>query len=852
MIKRLLQICLLVLFFSVIVPYVQASKAKDSTFYTLHVYVDTGSSMTSAWKTDVLDITKKKLPSFILNILNGKFLGYRPLIKNSRIFVTPFCTVDGALRLDSDIEKSFSYRVGEKQQPDFTRLRKMGALAWSYDNETDCDKLINDKAWPRNNPNTIIIILSNSQKQLNIDSDFAQRLQQVGSAVLLCKLPRLNEYSGNALSDEIKEIITPEFKKAVSLIKGLKRKIEISKITPSTGFSIRSSNPTITITMDLANKTGYVIKPVLLLNCKEASITPQQIKLESLSIDQTRRVRVPIKFSQISGSTKNITLSFNIKGDAQRGITGADTDVSIAYIKDADCQPAWIAPEEVKLDSKSINFSDPVLSFPVLNVPKHLDGTFVLNVIKPKDEANMIGGITLTHGAKDFKYKITVSDSGVYTLKLRLVGDPVTWTNKTAELKLSLKSNKKGDGGKIQTKTIKIIGYTPQTIKFNSSDIKIINNGVATLPVMVALEESLRFPCKLKITPVAYLLNPKNGVIELVPGEPAPSIKFNEKKLDTINDLTITIEPVNTQAVDLQSFNSINKVKKVSLKVKYNNFKTNIKKYKLTVYGGTGSGSYVFGQTIKIRPSNVMGGSFVEWDSSYLQKNKKMANNLLTMPDKDIVVRASFDYVATEPAKSIKLKIYKGSGSGSYKIGKKVKVNAKIPNGKAFKEWQGDTKYLTKAKTEANNYLEIPKIDKKQLELTAVFADESDIAGVIIVLIVIAGIIFIIWKFRRKKMLRVSYIRNGDLLGTAEMTHSLSLLTAFGCPESIQLFMVYDKEDAEIKIQFKASAKDSQLRFMRTQQIIKLNADMKTTPERLGKYAIVGTSDVIEITEPEA
>jgi len=76
-------------------------------------------------------------------------------------------------------------------------------------------------------------------------------------------------------------------------------------------------------------------------------------------------------------------------------------------------------------------------------------------------------------------------------------------------------------------------------------------------------------------------------------------------------------------------------------------------------------------------------------------------------------------------------------------------------------------------------------------------------------------------------------------------------MTTYGCPENIKLFVVYDKDNEEYRVCFLSSGSDSQLEYMRTKTPVKLNADMKTVPEKLGKYTIASNGDVVEIEMPE-
>jgi len=114
--------------------------------------------------------------------------------------------------------------------------------------------------------------------------------------------------------------------------------------------------------------------------------------------------------------------------------------------------------------------------------------------------------------------------------------------------------------------------------------------------------------------------------------------------------------------------------------------------YSLTVTGGTGSGDYVFGQSVAITAGAAPSGKiFDQWtgDVSYVA-DAYSASTLVTMPTMGIAV------IATYKDAYYVLNVTSGTGSGSYITGQLVPIAANAPAiGKVFDRWTVDTAYVS-------------------------------------------------------------------------------------------------------------------------------------------------------------
>ncbi|MDD3005989.1 MAG: right-handed parallel beta-helix repeat-containing protein [Candidatus Pacebacteria bacterium] len=116
--------------------------------------------------------------------------------------------------------------------------------------------------------------------------------------------------------------------------------------------------------------------------------------------------------------------------------------------------------------------------------------------------------------------------------------------------------------------------------------------------------------------------------------------------------------------------------------------------YNLTVDGGTGSGSYIYGQQISVTADAPSAGKlFDKWtgDISYITSAISAATTV-TMPTGAAFLTATYK---DAPVTTYDLTVSGGSGSGSYVSGTKVTITAATITGKVFVGWIGSTSYLS-------------------------------------------------------------------------------------------------------------------------------------------------------------
>lgn len=133
-----------------------------------------------------------------------------------------------------------------------------------------------------------------------------------------------------------------------------------------------------------------------------------------------------------------------------------------------------------------------------------------------------------------------------------------------------------------------------------------------------------------------------------------------------------------------------------------------VKRYTLTVTGGTGSGSYDVGTEVSIvAAAPVYGKDFDQWtgDIGFVH-DFYTASTKITIPESNVAVTATYK---NNGAALYKLTVISGTGSGSYAPGEKVTVKANAPaSGKVFYRWTGDTSCLSGA-TSAMVTVTMPK-----------------------------------------------------------------------------------------------------------------------------------------------
>ena len=112
------------------------------------------------------------------------------------------------------------------------------------------------------------------------------------------------------------------------------------------------------------------------------------------------------------------------------------------------------------------------------------------------------------------------------------------------------------------------------------------------------------------------------------------------------------------------------------------------RKFSLTVTGGTGSGTYWEGDSVRIRANSAPTNQrFDKWTGDIdTISNVNAASTYITIPDHNISVASSYTDLPDRT-----LTVIKGTGSGTYKNGTTVSVVAdEAPDGMTFLTWVGD------------------------------------------------------------------------------------------------------------------------------------------------------------------
>ncbi|MBR4234898.1 MAG: serine/threonine-protein kinase [Clostridia bacterium] len=107
--------------------------------------------------------------------------------------------------------------------------------------------------------------------------------------------------------------------------------------------------------------------------------------------------------------------------------------------------------------------------------------------------------------------------------------------------------------------------------------------------------------------------------------------------------------------------------------------------FSLVVKDGSGSGSYKAGTVVEVRPDNVQGKTFRYWESEGIElsdEDRATAALKIEMPRKKVQLTAVYE------AKTHKVEVTNGSGSGVYKVGETVKLSAdELNGGVPFSMW---------------------------------------------------------------------------------------------------------------------------------------------------------------------
>ena len=138
--------------------------------------------------------------------------------------------------------------------------------------------------------------------------------------------------------------------------------------------------------------------------------------------------------------------------------------------------------------------------------------------------------------------------------------------------------------------------------------------------------------------------------------------------------------------------------------------------FHLNVIRGSGSGQYQAGKLINVTSDPPASDSgFYQWqgDIQYLEEPRS-PNTLLTMPDRNISIRAMYSELPRYP-----LTVNLGSGSGNYLAGTVVNISAIPPSNKFFKEWSGDIQFIDDISAE-NTTVNMPA---QAVEISAEFED---------------------------------------------------------------------------------------------------------------------------------
>lgn len=124
----------------------------------------------------------------------------------------------------------FDYRLGQFDKPDYDGLGKnFKTEGWFVDNETSLNKLVN-RNWPTENRNTVLVVLTNSQKSLDTEEIevINKEAQALRSQLFIVTLPRPNEYKDDALPREIGKRTHAAMEKVKAFIRGLQPKARIT------------------------------------------------------------------------------------------------------------------------------------------------------------------------------------------------------------------------------------------------------------------------------------------------------------------------------------------------------------------------------------------------------------------------------------------------------------------------------------------------------------------------------------------------------------------------------------------------------------------------------------------------
>jgi uncharacterized protein YkwD len=113
--------------------------------------------------------------------------------------------------------------------------------------------------------------------------------------------------------------------------------------------------------------------------------------------------------------------------------------------------------------------------------------------------------------------------------------------------------------------------------------------------------------------------------------------------------------------------------------------------YKLTVNGGSGSGTYKVGQKVTIKASTPAGKVFSKWSDG-----STSAVRTYTMPAKAVTLTAAF---VAAPVPSYYLQVVGGTGSGTYRAGTQVTVKATVPQSQVFSKWSDGNASATRTYT---------------------------------------------------------------------------------------------------------------------------------------------------------
>jgi len=112
--------------------------------------------------------------------------------------------------------------------------------------------------------------------------------------------------------------------------------------------------------------------------------------------------------------------------------------------------------------------------------------------------------------------------------------------------------------------------------------------------------------------------------------------------------------------------------------------------FALTVFGGTGSGTYAAGTVVNIRATIPAGQTFVSWTGAVVA-SPTSANTTLIMPAAAVTISATFAVPPPPPPATYALSVIGGTGSGAYSAGAVINISAAIPTGQNFVAWTGAT-----------------------------------------------------------------------------------------------------------------------------------------------------------------